>query len=250
MPFLLFNKTWKNPVIFGAAIYSHPIECPALLSEYPNVQKVLVPGEWMRYMFEPYYPNKTVAWPAGIDTHKWSPEIKESLSVDFLIYDKIRWEHASYQGSLIDPICQTLANRGLSFEFIRYGHYRPEDLLNKIKHARAVIFLCEHETQGLAYQQILATGTPILAWERGGYWQDPYYFPHKAMFEPVSATPYWDERCGLKFHHMEEFEDRLSAFMGLLGTFHPEEYVRENLSLEISAQKYLDIYNEVLKSLS
>src|ERR1700712_3180790 len=30
-PHLLFERTWKNPIIFGAGIYSHPIECPELL---------------------------------------------------------------------------------------------------------------------------------------------------------------------------------------------------------------------------
>ena len=35
-----------------------------------------------------------------------------------------------------------------------------------------MVFLCEHENQDIAYQQALACGVPILAWDRGGYWQD------------------------------------------------------------------------------
>ena len=85
MPFLLFTKPWKNPIIFGAAIYSHPVECPELLSEYPNVRRVLVPGEWMRKMFEPYYHGKVLAWPVGTDNNLWAPSIKREPRFDFLL---------------------------------------------------------------------------------------------------------------------------------------------------------------------
>ena len=42
-----------------------------------------------------------------------------------------------------------------------------------------MIFLCEHETQGIAYQQALSRNVPILAWDRGGDWQDPTYYPER-----------------------------------------------------------------------
>jgi glycosyltransferase involved in cell wall biosynthesis len=249
MPFLLFTKKWQNPVILGAAIYSNAIECPDLFSRYPNVRRVLVPGEWMRQMFEPYYHEKVLAWPVGIDTDKWSPAIKGAPEVDFLIYDKIRWKHEQYEQELIEPICETLKRHSLSFEFIRYGSYQHEDLLAGLKKCKSVIFLCEHETQGFAYQQILATGTPVLAWERGGYWQDPAYFPHRVKFEPVSSVPYWDDRCGLKFTDAGDFEETMKRFLAQQGSFKPADYISENLTLEKCAQLYLDIYNQVAREL-
>ena len=72
-PQVLFDKKWQNPVIFGAGIYSHPIECPNLFELYPNVKRFLVPGEWMHKMCEPYYGDKVLAWPVGIDTDQWKP---------------------------------------------------------------------------------------------------------------------------------------------------------------------------------
>ncbi|HEY5327351.1 MAG TPA: hypothetical protein VIJ27_10155, partial [Mucilaginibacter sp.] len=54
-PHLLFEKKWRNPVILGAGIYSHPVDCPDLFERYPNVKRFLVPGEWMREMCGPYY---------------------------------------------------------------------------------------------------------------------------------------------------------------------------------------------------
>jgi hypothetical protein len=244
-PQVLFEREWPNPVIFGAGIYSHPIECPDLFIRYTNVKRFLVPGEWMRKMCEPYYHDKVLAWPVGIDTEYWQPQTTDE-TFDFLIYDKVRWEHSLYQAELINPITNTLDEHGLSYQFIRYGDYSPGELMNKLKLSKAVIFLCEHETQGLAYQQILATNTPILAWDRGGYWQDPAYYPDKVKYQPVSSVPYWDERCGMKFTDANDFEETLGLFLQDIETFKPRNYIMENLTLEICAERYMQIYREVV----
>jgi hypothetical protein len=244
-PHLLFEKKWENPVILGAGIYSHPIECPDLFNSYPNVKRVLVPGEWMQKMFEPFYGDKVTAWPVGTDTDYWSPDLNAKETFDFLIYDKIPGKHDQYETVLINPVIQQLDSLNLSYQFVRYGDYSHQELINKLKQSKSVIFLCENETQGLAYQQILATNTPILAWDRGGYWQDPYYYPHRVKYQPVSSVPYWDERCGLKFTDADDFKNQLEIFLAMHDKFKPREYIMENLTLEICAEKYLQIYNEV-----
>lgn len=244
-PHVLFDKNWKNDIIFGAGIYSHPIECPDLLIKYPNVKRFLVPGEWMKNMFEPFYHDKVLSWAVGIDTEVWSPQLKLVPETDFLIYDKIRWEHDKYKADIIDPICKSIDEKSLTYSFIRYGTYSHEELKHKLGQAKAVIFLCEHETQGLAYQQILATGIPILAWDRGGYWQDLYYYPDKVKYQPVSSVPYWDDRCGMKFTNADDFKKELTVFLTRLDEFKPRDYIMENLTLESAAQAYLEIVKQV-----
>lgn len=250
-PHLLFEKDWKNPILFGAGVYSHPIECPDLFERYPNIKKFLVPGEWMRKMCEPYYGDKVKAWPAGIDIDRWQPTAADK-KVDFLIYDKIRWEHNSYTSNLINPLINILNKKSLSYQFIRYGNYTHTELTDKLKHAKAVIFLCEHETQGLAYQQILATNTPVLAWDRGGYWQDPYYYPHKVKFQPVSSVPYWSKLCGEKFEGIESFEQRLETFIkkAQLNQYTPRQFILDNLTLERSALAYLEIFKSLSEDIT
>lgn len=247
-PHLIFEKRFRNPILFGAGVYSHPTDCPDLFKIYPNVKKILVPGPWMQTMCKPYYHDKVTAWPVGIDSEKWSDKIKEGdLSIDFLIYDKIRWDNNKYQNDLIKPLIEQLNEKNLSYHFIKYGSYQPSDLINELRICKAVIFLCEHETQGIAYQQILSTNTPILAWDRGGYWQDPAYFPERAKFEPVSSVPYWDERCGSKFKTSFDFSEVLNEFISKLENkeFKPRDFILENLTLEISAKKYVDIYKSL-----
>lgn len=247
-PHLLFEKKWANPIIFGAGIFSHPIECPDIFERYPNLKRLLVPGEWMQQMFEPYYGDKVLSWPTGIDTDKWQTS-EGHKPFDFLIYDKIRWEHDKYLAELIDQVIQTLNDKGITYHQIKYGQYKPDELKNKLSQSKAAIFLCEHETQGLAYQQILSTNTPILAWDRGGYWRDPYYYPAKVKYKPVSSVPYWDQRCGMKFTDADEFENKLDSFIKNLDNFKPRDYILENLTLEICAQKYVDIYLKVKNEL-
>lgn len=247
-PHVLFERQWSNPVILGASVYAHASEEPGLFEKYPNVKRILVPGEWMRMMFEPYYGNKVVAWPVGIDTNEWQPQ-NRSKTQDFLIYDKIRWNYDAQKANLIDPLLNAIQKRGLSYQTIRYGHYKPADLAQKLSISKAAIFLCEHETQGLAYQQILATGTPILAWDSGGYWQDPAYYL-EVKFGPVSSVPYWDERCGLKFQDINHFDAALTGFLAKLETFTPRQYIMENLTLEQCAKHYISIYQQVKNELN
>lgn len=245
-PHLIFEKRLKNPIIFGAGVFSHPIECPGFFDQYPNVKKMLVPGEWMRRMCEPYYHEKVLAWPVGIDTDKWHPKIKNSdLETDFLIYNKIRWEDSLNESPPIDFIINELNNRGHTYSIIEYGKYNHNDLIKQLAAAKAAIFLCEHETQGIAYQQILATDTPILAYDTAGYWKDPSFYPNLVKYKPVSSVPYWNEDCGLKFNSIEEFPNVLDSFFDNIKTFSPRSYIIQNLTLAKCAQEYVAIYNQV-----
>ena len=183
------------------------------------------------------------------DTGEWTPESRAALPArrDFLLYDKIRWEHDRYEFSLIGPVRAALKNHGLPVTELRYGFYKEHDFRKRLDHCRAMVFLCEHETQGLAYQQALACGVPILAWDDGGFWRDPGFYPHRVQFGPTSSVPYWDARCGVKFRTMEEFGVRLDEFLGKLdrGDFAPREYILENLTLEECARHYVGHYRSV-----
>lgn len=244
-PHVLDKIAWSNPILFGAAVYSHPSDDPELFQRL-DIRKVLVPGEWMREMCEPFWGEKVAAWPVGIDTDKWCEE-SDSKHYDVLIYDKVRWEHERYENELISPIRTALKERGLSFAEIRYGYYREEDFKSLIQSSRSMIFLCEHETQGIAYQQALACGVPILAWDRGGFWQDPNFYPERVKYGPVSSVPYWDERCGMKFKNADELKVTLDVFLATATAkgYRPRDYVMENLTLQKSALAYLDHWNDV-----
>lgn len=244
-PCVLEKIKGRNPIVFGAAVYSHPCEDPGLLTRLP-IKNVLVPGDWMRQMWVPSYGDVVIAWPVGIDTDLWRENASKAKQIDFLVYDKVRWEHDRYESDLLNPIRETLQRSRFTFREIRYGFYREEDFHKLLGQCRAMIFLCEHETQGIAYQQALSSGVPVLAWDRGGFWQDPAFYPDRVKFAPVTSVPYWDERCGLKFTSAQHFGARLGEFCEKLNRkqFNPREYILENLTLEKCAWRYVELAQE------
>jgi len=227
-----------NPIVAGIGVMNHPSEWPSLCQDHPVV-KYLQHCKWSNDMFIPYYGERCGIWPVGIDTEAWKPQATDSKTTDFLIYDKVHWNHDQYETSLLQPIRLELNRRGLSFAEIRYGFYKEEEFRNLLTHCRAMIFLCEHETQGLAYQECLSSGVPILAWDQG-WWLDPERFKWGQAETPATSVPYFDERCGMTFANISQFSDRLDEFWGALlaGTFRPRDYILENLTLEKCALEF------------
>jgi glycosyltransferase involved in cell wall biosynthesis len=226
-PFLLDKVAWKNPILFGSGVPSHPVDDPRLLDRLP-IRKVLVPGPWMKAMCEPYWPG-VEHWPVGIDTERWHPSAESHKECDVLLYDKVLWNREQLSVSLIEPIRAMLRDRRRSDVEVRYRSYEEKDFRAALSRSRAMIFLCEHETQGIAYQQALACGVPILAWDKGGPWQDPADYPHKVLFEPVTSVPYWDERCGRRFSGPGDVAEAWDRFWEEVAAsrFEPRSYVLE-----------------------
>ena len=159
------------------------------------------------------------------------------------VYDRfVRWQRDGYEPALIESVRATLRQQKRTFREIRYGFYREDDFRAALAECRTMIFLCEHETQGIAYQQALSCNVPILAWDRRGHWRDPSYYPDKVTFGPVTSVPYWDDRCGRTFESAEEFGFQWLGFWEeyRCGRFKPRDYILETLTLERSARRYLE----------
>jgi hypothetical protein len=235
----------SNPIMAGVALMTHPSEWPTLCDEYP-VKKYLQHSEWASNIYQPYFGDRCAIWPVGINTESWSPSEDTPKTNDFLIYDKIRWNHDRFADELISPILDELRCRGHSFETIRYGHYDPAHFRAMLSRSKAMIFLCEHESQGIAYQECLASGVPILAWDQG-WCLDPNRFRWGQSEIPATSVPYFDERCGVKFVNVGEFSDALKQFWQKLTAdeFRPRSYIVENLSLEMSAQRYIQLLETI-----
>jgi hypothetical protein len=244
-PYVLDKIPSGTPILFGAAGYGHPIDNPDLFSQH-NIRNVLVPCEWVRAMFAPYWGDRVKVWPVGIDTDLWSPTPDDAKDIDVLIYDKIRWRRDEFIPALMPLVEAATRRAGLRTAAITYGSYREADFLKLVKRSRAAIFICEHETQGLALLQMLSANLPVLAWDRGGYLQDPVYYPDRLKFGPVTSVPYWDERCGRKFADFPDFTAAFPEFWEdvLRGIFRPRDFILDNLTREACAQRYVELANE------
>ena len=53
------------------------------------------------------------AWHAGIDTEEWPDARSHEKDIDFLIYDKIRWDHDKLTRELLDPVRTAIERKRL-----------------------------------------------------------------------------------------------------------------------------------------
>lgn len=231
-----------NPIVAGIGLMTHPSEWPTLCQEFP-VHVYLQHSEWANNLYVPYYgKDRCKIWPVGIDTEFWNSDIYISKTVDVLLYNKVMWRKEERERSFVTPIRQHLTELGFTVEEIRYGSYSPAQYFSALLRSRAMIFLCEHESQGLAYQEALSTGVPILAWDQG-WCLDPNRFAWGKPHIPATSVPYWDERCGMKFKDLEDFQHTFPQFWEQVKqrNFRPREYILENLTLEQCAVDYTEL---------
>lgn len=241
-PHVLTKIPQGHPIVFGPGVASHPSITPEIYSL--NVRLLIIPCDWFREMYTKVLetPIPTVVWPAGIDTELWAPQTSAERR-RFVVYDKIRWNRTEYEETLLKPILTKLKDEDIPVSYIKYGSYREKDYHDLLSSAQAMIFLCEHETQGFAYMQALSAGVPIFAWNRRGKLIDPSVYPSLVDFEPVNSVPYFNESCGMEFIDYVQFENRFELFKTSVnsGRFNPRAFIVENFGLAKQARAFMDI---------
>jgi hypothetical protein len=242
-PSILDGWPLENPAVLGPGLLDHPRARPDLMDD-PRYRLYLTTCDWVHDMFAAEYGAVCVPWHGGIDTDEWYDTTNMPKDVDVLVYDKIRWRREHYEPNLLEPVMSELRTRGLRTAYVRYGNYSYAAYRKLLQRARSMVFLCEHETQGMAYQEAMSCGLPVLAWDQG-WWLDPQRARHSA--DPIRATsvPYFSTACGRTFSGREEFADEFAAFWSDLDAYRPRAYVVDNLSLAGSAELYARYYHSL-----
>ena len=132
-----------------------------------------------------------------------------------------------------------LKKKKLTYKILQYGSYTEEEFLALANQANFCFLLNGTESQGIAVQQIMSLGVPLFVWDVES-WEDM----GELWSCPASSVPYWDERCCEKFYKKTMLSRTFTKFNKKLkeGEFDPKSYVKENLSLERSAEILLDLF--------
>ena len=233
-----------NRLVIGVGLLSAAIEWPTLCDDLP-VAAFLQHSPWALEQYRSHYDGHLALWPAGIDVDRWYAAPASTKTVDVLIYDKIRWDREQRVPELLDAAIAEFVRRGLTFEIIRYGAYRPDDFRRALDRCRCMLFLTEHESQGLACNEAMAAGLPVLAWDQG-WCLDPKRFDWGLPEIPATSVPFFDERCGERFSSGAALPPALDSFLERLwsGAFAPRDFVLEHLTLEKSARRFLGYLDE------
>ncbi len=239
-PHVLERWNLPNPAVLGPGLLDHPAENPHLMQD-PRFRSYIVPCEWMQRLFEPYYPEQCHIWFGGIDVDKWPDTLHHEKDIDVLVYDKLRWEREHFVTTVMEPVLEELKRRGLRTHVLVRGAYDHDEYRRLLGRSHSMLFLCEHETQGLAYQEAMACNVPILAWDQG-HWLDPNRLRWSADPVAASSVPFFAPSCGERFASAAAFPTALDRLWGSLASYAPRDFVRDTLSLTRSAELYLQAY--------
>jgi hypothetical protein len=243
-PSALSKVALPNPAIFGPGDCGTPEQAPRLLKE-TGIRRLIQPCEWAAALYRSTCGDSMLVWPAGIDTDAYADASAHAKNIDVLVYDKIRWYREREVPRVLERVTRHLDQKGRSYEVLRYGQHRHDRFLHLARRSRALLFLCEHETQGLACQEAMSCNVPVLAWDEG-----VLVDPQQQRFIPpgltVSSVPYFDHRCGERFR-IDAFEGTFATFWDKLPHYAPRQYILDNLSMSRSASAYLQAYAALMR---
>lgn len=236
-----------NPVIAGIGLMTHPLEWPDICKNYP-IKRYLQHSKWANDLYKPYFGEEICKdiWPVGIDTNYWTPSSIKNKKYDFLIYNKIKWNQTMVCTNLLFPIKEVLKNNNLRFIEIKYGEYEPQYYKKCLDDSNAMIFISEHESQGLAYQEALSCNIPVLAWNPGRI-MDPQFIKWGDFGKKAESVPIWDESCGITFKDFKDFAIKFPNFIcqNSNNYYMPRLFIMNNLTLEQCAFNFFRISKDI-----
>ena len=223
------SKIEQDTTIIGPQVWLFDGYGQFLIENQNYYKKIIAPSEWVKNKFITKFnlpEDKLAVWPVGIEEFN---NIREP-NYDCLIYFKRRDQ------SELDAVKKFLVKNGLSYRMVEYGTYGEDGFKQLVNSAKFCFLINGTESQGIAVQEIMSMGVPIIAWDIKE-WLDQ----GEAYRVPATSIPYWDERCGEVFFNIDDLEVTFSKFYATLDQYDPKAFIKDNLSFECSVKTLLDI---------
>ena len=223
------SKIEQDTTIIGPQVWMFDGYGQFLIENQNYYKKIIAPSQWVKDKFINKFnlpEDKLAVWPVGIEEFSNTRE----PNYDCLIYFKRRDQ------SELDVVKKFLVNKGLSYRMVEYGGYSEDGFKQLVNSAKFCFLINGTESQGIAVQEIMSMGVPIIAWDIKE-WLDQ----GEAYRVPATSIPYWDERCGEVFFNIDDLEVTFSKFYATLDQYDPKAFIKDNLSFECSVKTLLDI---------
>ena len=223
------SKIEQDTTVIGPQVWLFDGYGQFLIENQNYYKKIIAPSEWVKNKFITKFnlpEDKLAVWPVGIEEFD---NIREP-NYDCLIYFKRRDQ------SELDAVKKFLVSNGLSYRMVEYGTYGEDGFKQLVNSAKFCFLINGTESQGIAVQEIMSMGVPIIAWDIKE-WLDQ----GEAYRVPATSIPYWDERCGEVFFNIEDLEVTFSKFYATLEKYDPKAFIKDNLSFECSVKTLLEI---------
>ena len=79
--------------------------------------------------------------------------------------DKILVYQKERSDSDVQVVTNFLDSKDIDYDFLKYGTYSEADFDRCLKSCSRAIIVGRPETQGIAYQEMMSSGMPLLLWE-------------------------------------------------------------------------------------
>lgn len=228
----------ETKLILGPNLYSLPRAIPENIHivKYPHI----MPSQWVVDFWKYFWYTWILdSWPAGIDTDEFVPSGEEKTKV--IIYFKQRKEEE------LVAVINVLEKKSIEYEVMRYGNYDESFFQETLKKAKYVIWIGCSESQGIAFEEILASNIPILLWDIDNLGQCSFpensFTKEELEYKGVTAAPYFDHSCGVRISSLDELEESVWQIESSYTNFNPRKYVEENLSLARQAKEFIKLFD-------
>ena len=223
------SKIELDTCIIGPQVWLFDTYGQFLIEHQDYYKKMIAPSQWVKDKFINKFnlpENKLSVWPVGIETFN----NERDITYDCLIYFKRREQKE------LDAVKQFLDSKNLTYKMVEYGRYGEDGFKDLVNQAKFCFLINGTESQGIAVQEIMSMGVPIIAWDIKE-WLDQ----GEAYRVPATSIPYWSERCGEVFFNIDELDVTFSKFYATLDEYDPKAFIKDNLSFECSVKILLDI---------
>ena len=225
------SKIEQDTTIIGPQVWMFDGYGQFLIENQNYYKKIIAPSQWVKDKFINKFnlpENKLSVWPVGIEIFN----NERDITYDCLIYFKRRDQKE------LDAVKQFLDNKNLTYKMVEYGGYGEDKFKNLVNQAKFCFLINGTESQGIAVQEIMSMGVPIIAWDIKE-WLDQ----GEAYRVPATSIPYWDERCGEVFFNIDDLEVTFSKFYATLDQYDPKAFIKDNLCFSKTAEQLMEIFN-------
>lgn len=232
------------PAVLGPNIAVLPEDLPKFRSRFKNCiylqPSIWVVNLWVQLGFTEC---KLLTWPSGIDIESFDINRKNVSANLVMIYYKER------SPELLTEIIQIVRKQKLTPIVIKYGEYTDKQYLDALSKCSFGIWVGRQESQGIALQEALASGITLIVIDATSLFdtfaQSTYMFSPSLKSFITTSAPYFDQRCGRIINSIDKLDLTINEIKDGIDGFNSKEYVKENLSLEISARKLVDIFSQL-----
>lgn len=176
--------------------------------------------------------------PFRVDTGRFN-EIKPLREREnVFIYFKSRIPNELY------IIYDFLRNKGYEPKIFNYERkYYEQEYIDYLHNSKFGVWVGRHESQGFALEEALSCNVPLLVWDVISMNQEV-----GIDYPDIQATaiPYWDNRCGEYFTHINQLGYTYNKFISNVNNYMPRQYILDNLSSEICKNKLRGIVDSII----